>query len=100
MALIDRLARDDPQPPNEHIANHSWSAALYFLAKGDVTRAQVVTAFTLSADDETQFDQITAFWGTQTAAQKAEWHSRVEAAGILLETGIISRAKYQSLLGL
>ena len=97
--LIDRLARDDPQPPNGHIASHSWSAALYLLGLGEVTRAQVVNTFALSADDQIQLDAIIAFYGTLTTAQKAQWHNRVEASGILLEKEHISRAKYRSLLG-
>ena len=100
MALIDRIARDDPQPANGHISNHAFSAAMWFLSKGDVTRAQVIAAFGMSVSDETQLDQIITFWGTLNATQKSEFHSRLEGAGVLLETGLITRAKYKTLLGM
>lgn len=103
MALIDRIARDQPFPANGHaghIANHAWSAGLYFFAKGDITRNQLTAAFGLDATDDPQLDQLVTFYQGLTAAQKSEFHSRAEAAGVLLEGGYISRSKYASLLGL
>lgn len=103
MALIDRIARDAPFPANGHaghISNHAWSAALYFFAKSDITRNQLTAAFGLDASDDAQLDQLVTFYQGLNAAGKSEFHSRVEAAGILLEGQYISRAKYASLLGL
>jgi len=100
MALIDRLAREEPEPANGYIANHAFSAALWFLSKGEVTRAQVVAGFGMSASDQTQLDQLITFFGTLSAADKAEFHSRLESAGILLESGFITKTKYRQLLGL
>lgn len=98
MALIDRL--DHTADRDDHIANHSFSAAMYFWAKGEITQAQVIAAFNLQAEDETQLDQLSTFYGTLSTEDKQEFHSRVEAAGILLETGLITQAKYKSLLGM
>lgn len=102
MPLIDRLARNDPQPPEGvfHIANHVFSAALWFLSKGDLTRAQIVTGLELRAEDEPQLDEIIAFYQTLNATQKTEFHSRIEGAGMLLEGSFITRAKYKTLLGM
>jgi hypothetical protein len=102
MALIDKLARDLPLPPNgePHIANHTFSAAIWFLSKGEITRAQVIAGLGLTPTDEIQLDQISTFYGTLSSAEKGQFHNRVEAAGILLEGGYINRAKYKTLLGL
>lgn len=102
MALIDRLARDNPQPPAgvDHISNHAWSAAMWFLAKGEITQAQVISAFSLSAEDQIQFQQLVTFYGTLNATDKGQFHNRVESAGVLLEVEYITRAKYKTLLGM
>jgi hypothetical protein len=98
MALIDRI--DHSTDRDDHISNHAFSAAIYFWAKGDITRAQVIAAFTIAAEEETQLDQLAAYYGTLSVPDKQEFHSRVEAAGILLEGGHITQAKYKSLLGM
>jgi hypothetical protein len=102
MALIDKLARDEPHPPNGEpvIANHAFSAAMWFLSKGDVTQAQVINDFGLTTEDQVQLQQIVTFIGTLNNAEKARFHSRLESAGILLEGGYIGRAKYRKLLGM
>jgi hypothetical protein len=97
MALIDRLAHDDGV---ESIPNHQFSAAVYFWAKGDITRQNVIDGFNLSATDETQLDQLSTFYTGLSAEDKQEFHSRMEAAGSLLETGRITKAFYRGLLGL
>lgn len=99
MALIDRIFHDDPDR-TRHISNHKWSAALYFWAKGEFTRAEIVTMFSLTAEDEVQLDQLVAFYTGLSTAEKQEFHSRVESAGVLAETGEITKAKYVSLLGM
>lgn len=101
MALIDRLARDDPQPADgKHLSNHAFAAATWFWGKGELTRAQVIAGLGLTADDEAQLDQLATFYQGLTNALKAEFFSRVESAGVLLEQGLISRAKYKTLLGM
>lgn len=99
MALIDRIFHDDPDT-TRHISNHTWSAALYFWAKGEVTRAQVVTAFNLTTEDEVQLDQLIAFYQGLSTADKQEFHSRVEAAGVLAENGMITKTLYLQFLGM
>lgn len=102
MALIDKIGRDEPYPPNgePHLSNHAFSAALWFWSKGDLTRAQVIAGAGLTPTDEVQLDQIIAFYNTLSNAEKGQFHNRVESAGILLEGGYITRAKYKSLLGM
>jgi hypothetical protein len=98
VALIDRIFRDGDD--TDAISNHAFSAAVYFWAKGDLTRAQVITAFGLTATDEVQLDQLQAYYVGLSAEDKQEFHSRLEGAGILAEQGFITQAFYKGLLGL
>lgn len=97
MALIDRLAHDEGVAS---IPNHQFSGAVYFWAKGEITRQNVIDAFNLDATDEVQLDQLSTYYTGLSDADKQEFHSRMEAAGSLLETGLITKTKYQNLLGL
>jgi hypothetical protein len=99
MALIDRIFRDDVDP-TRWIHNHEFSAAVWFWSKGEITRQDVINSFGLDATDEIQLDELATHYGTLTADEKSEWHSDLEAAGILAESGRITKAKYKSLLGL
>ena len=99
MALIDRIFHDDPDD-TRHIANHAFSAALWFWAKGDVTRSQVIAAFNMTTEDEIQLDKLRTYYIGLSAEDKKAFHSDVEAAGILAESGLISKTKYKALLGL
>ena len=97
MALVDRLAHD---PGVESIANHDFSAACYFWALGEITRQNVVDAFNLSTEDQVQLDQLQTYYQGLNTADKQEFHSRLEAAGMLLEGEHITKAFYKNLLGL
>lgn len=99
MALIDRLFHDDPDELR-HISNHEWSAALWFWSKGQLTKDQIVSAFNLNTTDQIQLDQLVTHYNGLTSTQKMEFHSDVEAAGILAEGGRITKAMYRAFLGL
>ncbi len=98
MALIDRL--DHRLQRGVRISNHFFSAAVYFWAKGEITRDQLIVGLSLTPEDEVQLDQLSTFYGGLSASDKREFHSKVEAAGVLLEGGLISQAKYKTLLGM
>ena len=97
MALVDKVFHDDPATA---VSNHAFSAALYMWSLGEITRQNVIDAFNLTVTDEIQLDQLAVYYTGLSAADKQEYHSRVEAAGILAEGAYITKAKYQSLLGL
>ena len=101
MALLDRIFRDNSDPDFQgYISNHAFSAAMWFFAKGDITRAQMIAAFNLSATDEIQMDQLIAHYQGMSTQEKRSFHSDLEAAGVLAEQGLLSRNQYKSLLGL
>ena len=99
MALIDRVFHDDPDS-SRWLANHAFSAAIWFWAKGSLTRQNVIDAFSMTAADEVQLDQLQAHYVSLSANDKLAFHSDLEAAGILAEQGLISKAQYAALLGL
>jgi hypothetical protein len=100
MALVDRLSRVPPEPAEGYIANHAFSAGVYLWGQGIVTRAQIVTALGLTVEDQIQFDQMKTHYDGLTATQKGDFHGKLEALGILLEMGYISKAFYKTQLGL
>ncbi len=97
MALINRLAHDEGYAS---IANHAFSAAVWFWARGEVTRSNVINAFNLDSEDEVQLDQLSTYYQNLPVEEKRMFHSNLEAAGILLEQELIDKSKYKSLLGL
>ncbi len=101
MALLDRLFRDNADPDfKDYISNHAFSGAMWFFAKGDITRVQVIAAFDLSATDEVQMDQLITHYQSLSAEDKRAFHSDLESGGVLAEQGLISRTQYKALLGL
>jgi hypothetical protein len=100
MALVDRLARIEPEPAEGYIANHAFSAGVYLWGQGIVTRAQIVAALALTPTDEVQFDQMKTHYDGLSTAKKDAFHGKLESLGILLETGYITKAFYKTQLGL
>ena len=98
MALIDKIDRD--AKGNVQIPVHEFSAALLLWALGEITRANVITVFNLEPADEAQLDQLAAHYTGLSASDKQSFHSRMEAAGVALQGGYISKAKYISFLGM
>ena len=99
MALIDRVFHDDPDP-DRHLANHAFSAAVWFWAKGDVTRQNVIDSFNMTVEDEVQLDQLEAHYISLSVDDRRTFHADLESAGILAEGGLITKALYETLLGL
>jgi hypothetical protein len=87
------------------ITVHRFGAALRQFAAGELTRAQIIAAFSLAGSDVTELDALTATYtgmGTGNAAAafaKAAWLDRMEDVFILVETGDYLEAKAKSALG-
>lgn len=101
MALIDRVFRDNPDPDYAgYITNHSFSGAVWFWAKGDFTRAQLVASFGFDASDDAQLDDLQTHYISLSATDRLAFHSDLEAASALAEQGRITRTQYKVLLGM
>jgi hypothetical protein len=109
VSLLDRLAFDDqpPGPPfptadgeTGHIRAHQFAAAMWFRVTGDATDAQVIAMFDLSVEDQIQYNAMITFWTGLNATKQGQFKARLESALVLLQGGLIGRAKFKSLLGI
>ncbi len=104
MSLEQRIERiDDDSIRNMN--NHAFPAAVWWMVRGKITRAQLDAAFDMDAEDKVTLDQMaTAFnalTGPALTTDKIQfYYGDVYAAGVLLESGLIDQAKWRSLLGL
>jgi hypothetical protein len=94
MALIDRVG------PSGDISSHSFSAGIYLVTRGIVTRQQLVDRFGLTPQDEVQLDQLAVHYSGLNAENKAAFHGRFESLNILREEEYITLVEYKNLLGL
>ena len=98
MALINRLDHDEGF---KNIPNHGWSAAMWLFAKGNISKQNVMDSFEIDPVlDEPQLDQLIAHYQGLSPEGKAEFHSTLEACGVLLELGLLTKAAYLNLLGM
>lgn len=101
VSFVDRIdGRDDQGNRVQKLPVHALSSAFWFMRKGEVNKTQIVNAFSLDAEAEAQLDKIIAFYKGLSADEQLEFRDRFESAGILLETRIIDKAKFISLLGI
>ncbi len=66
-----------------------------------MTRAQVIAAFGLTAQDETQLDLIKAEYDSQpTDFSKAQYVINIQSSLILYEDGLVTEVQVKTFLGL
>jgi len=97
--LVDRLG-PDYEPQAERIAIHNFSAAMFLWAAGKVTRADVISAFTIIPAHEAQLDALKTHYLSLTANEKSAYHGLVESAGVWLEAGFLTIAQFKTIIGL
>ena len=89
MSLIDRLAGLGDIEAAPKLAVDTFWACLYELAKGKVTRQQVITYFGLDAGEATELDYIIGRYNAQpTAAAKASFVELTRVVFILAESKV------------
>lgn len=101
MGLFQRITATD----TTKISVHRFGAALRQWSVGELTRQQVIDAFSLTGSEVTELDALAATYtamGTGNAAAafaKAAWLDRMEDVFLLCETGDYPEAKAKSALG-
>lgn len=97
MGLFERItAQDDTK-----IVVHRLGAALREVARGNLTQAQVITALSLDASDQTQLGEIiTTYSALGTDKARMEFQTLFEDAGLLVESGDYNKATYNARLGI
>lgn len=99
MGLYERWTEDNEAGP-ARIAVHAFSAALRELARGAVTRAQVIAAFSLDSTDQTDLDAIIAqHQSLSTEQEKADFRTKFHDVLLLIAHGLYDKAKAKSELG-
>ncbi len=95
MALFERITGD-----NNNIAVHTFFAAVDLWSNGDITRSDVVSAFSLTAADEVELDALKSTYdGIGSAANKARYVSRVHSTFILGESNLLTESQAKTILG-
>jgi hypothetical protein len=94
MALTDRIGSDGD------ISVHSFSASVYLMERGIITSGTVISRFNLSVEDQVQLGQLTTFYNSLNATEKASFHGRFESLNILFAEGYMTLTEYKNLLGL
>ncbi len=101
MALIDRIFRDPADDESRHIHNHLIAAAFWMWARGDITRAQLVTAMGLDVQDDAQIDELKATYDAlATQAEKDRFFGDFTAWTVAAEEGKITKGQFRTKFGL
>lgn len=101
MSLFGRITAQD----NTKISVHRFGAALRQFAAGQLTQAQVISAFSLSTFEQTELQALVNTYqalGTGTAAAafaKSQYLDSMEDVFLLCETGDYNETKAKSALG-
>lgn len=101
MGLYARISAQDATK----ISVHRFGAALREWATNGLTRADVITAFNLSAAETTELDALAATYAalptttTANAISKAAFLDRMEDVFLLVETGDYPESKAKARLG-
>jgi len=86
MALYERLVL--PSAADPKIPVHQFMAAVAEAVRGQVTRAQIIAAFGLRVEDETDLDFLITKVGTLVVAEKFEFTRVLHDILLLAETGL------------
>lgn len=93
MSLIDKLYDGE-------INQDVFSAGLWFWAKGDITRQNVIDGLGLDVSDEVQLDLLAANYLARSTEDRQIFFSDLEAAILLARNALITKSKFLDLLGL
>ena len=97
MALYERWSHQEGFEP---ISIHVFGAAVSELARGAVTKAQLVAVFRLDEQDEAELDAIAAKYAAEpNATAKAEFIGKLEDVMILSHAGMYTKSKAKTELG-
>lgn len=101
MSLFARITATD----STKIQVHRFGACLRQMAAGQLTRQQIIDAFSLTGSDVTDLDALIATYqalptnNTPNIVIKAQWPDRMEDVFLLCETGDYLEAKAKTALG-
>jgi len=105
MTLLDRISRKDDLPHDERMAGHLLENGLKLYFHGKVTRPQIINFLRIPSQFESDFDKFkTKFDGFANnpdgIKEQNYWVQDLEGCVIGIQTGYISKANFNSILGL
>ena len=101
MALIDRIFRDVGDDSTIHRSNHLLAAGLWMWARGDISRAQFISALELDASDTQQVDELKAGYDAlNPQAEKDRFFGDFTAWSIAAEDEKVTKAQFRARFGL
>ena len=105
MTLLDRIMRSQSLPANERVTGHRLENAFKLYCHGIVTRTQMINFFNIPANMETDFDQFKTKYDSFPATtagnlNREKWLMDLEACIIAIQLGDITKATFNTFLGL
>ena len=105
MTLLDRISRNPSLPANEKVIGHRVENAFKLYCHGLVTRTQMINFFSIPANMETDFDKFKTKYDsfpntTVGNLNREKWLMDLEACIIAIQNGDITKANFNSFLGL
>ncbi len=100
MGLYQRITSDGEPGSPAKIPIHIFGVALRERARGNISKAAVVNAFTLDSEDETQLDAIAAKYSAFILDKdKLDFLQQMEDAFVAAEAGFYNEATVKERLG-
>ena len=100
MALFERITSDGEAGSPAKISVHLFGIALREWTRGNITRAQVVSAFNLDAGDQTELDAISStYQALSTDWDRLNFLAQMEDAFMAAEAGFYNKATVGNRLG-
>lgn len=103
MTLLDRLARTGTD--SEQVSGHRAENSFKLYCHGIITRAQMITFFNIPVGMEVDFDKFKTKYDSFPATtvgnlSREKWLMDLEACIIAIQNGDITKANFNTFLGL
>lgn len=100
MDLIDKIFGYQDGDDWVKMPSHEFTSGIFMWARGFWTRAELVSRLAVfglnEAEDGTDLDWLAARYTALTGDAKLHFFMRLETCCLLAETGIITKAEFQS----
>lgn len=105
MTLLDRIMRSQSLPSEERVLGHRVESAFKLYCHGIVTRTQMINFFSIPANMETDFDKFKTKYDSFPATtagnlNREKWLMDLEACVFAIQNGDITKANFNTFLGL
>ncbi len=97
--LLDRIVNPDTDTLGlDPIGVHPFSGTIVLSTLGFVTRANVISRFTLVGDEVVQLDAMIAVYQGKNQNQRSDYLQTIVAGFLVREDGTITKAQLETIL--